>query len=38
MKHLGDIEDYNSKFQVLVTRVDNISDEHSLEAYIGGLK
>jgi hypothetical protein len=31
-------EDYNSKFQVLATRVDNISDKHLLEAYMGGLK
>jgi len=31
IKHLGDIEDYNSKFQVLATWVDNISDEHLLE-------
>jgi hypothetical protein len=38
IKHLGDIEDYNSEFQVLATRVDNISDEHILEAYMGGLK
>jgi hypothetical protein len=38
IKHLGDIEDYNSKFQVLATRVDNIIDEHLLEAYMGGLK
>jgi hypothetical protein len=38
IKHLSDLEDYNSKFQVLATRVDNISDEHLLEAYIGGLK
>jgi hypothetical protein len=38
IKHLGDIEDYNSEFQVLATRVDNISDEHLLESYMGGLK
>jgi hypothetical protein len=37
IKHLGDIEDYNSEFQVLATRLDNISDEHLLEAYIGVL-
>jgi hypothetical protein len=34
IKHLGDVEDYNSEFQVLATRVDNISDEHLLEAYM----
>jgi hypothetical protein len=38
IKHLGDIEDYNSEFQVLATRVDDISDEQLLEAYMGGLK
>jgi hypothetical protein len=38
IKHLGDIEDYNSEFQVLATRVDNISDDQLLEAYMGGLK
>jgi hypothetical protein len=38
IKHLGDIEDYNLKLQSLATRVDNISDEHLLEAYMGGLK
>jgi hypothetical protein len=38
IKHLGDIEDYNYGFQVLATRVYNISDEHLLEAYMGGLK
>jgi hypothetical protein len=38
IKHLGDIEHYNSKFQVLATMVDNISYEHILEAYMGGLK
>jgi hypothetical protein len=38
IKHLGDIEDYNSEFHVLATRVDNISDEHMLESYMGGLQ
>jgi len=38
IKHLGDIEDYNLEFQVLATRVDDISDEQLLEAYMGGLK
>jgi hypothetical protein len=38
IKHLGDIEDYNLEFQVLAKRVDDISDEHFLEAYMGGLK
>jgi hypothetical protein len=38
IKKLGDIEEYNSKFLVLVTRVDNLSDEHLLESYMGGLK
>jgi hypothetical protein len=38
IKHLGDIEEYNSKFQVLAIRVDNISDAQLLEAYMGGLK
>ena len=38
IKQLGDIEKYNSEFLVLATRVDNLSDEHLLEAYIGGLK
>jgi hypothetical protein len=38
IKHLGDIEDYNSEFQVLATRVDDISDEQLLEVYMGGLK
>jgi hypothetical protein len=38
IKHLSDIEDYNSKFQVLATRVDDISDEHLLKAYMGTLK
>jgi hypothetical protein len=38
IKHSGDIEYYNSEFQALVTRVDDISDEHLLEAYMGGLK
>jgi hypothetical protein len=38
IKHLGDIEDYNSEFQVLATRVDNISDEHLFKDYMGGLK
>jgi hypothetical protein len=38
IKHLGDIEDSNSKFQVLATRVDDISDQKLLEAYMGGLK
>jgi hypothetical protein len=35
---LGDVEDYNSKFQALATRVDNKSDEHMLGACMGGLK
>jgi hypothetical protein len=38
IKHLSDIEDYNSEFQVLSTRVDDISDEQLLEAYMGGLE
>jgi hypothetical protein len=38
IKHLGDIEDYNSKFQVMATTVDYISDENLLEYYMGGLK
>jgi hypothetical protein len=38
INHLGGIEDYNSEFQVLATKVDNISDEHLLKAYVGGLK
>ena len=38
IKHLGDIEDYNSKFKVLTTRVDDICDENLLEAYMDGLK
>jgi hypothetical protein len=38
IKHLGDIEDYNSEFQVLATRVDDISDENLLESYMSGLK
>jgi hypothetical protein len=38
IKHLGDIEDYNSKFQVLATRVDDISDGQLLQAYMDGLK
>jgi hypothetical protein len=38
IKHYGDIEDYNSEFQVLTTRVDGISDQQLLEAYMGGLK
>jgi hypothetical protein len=38
IKNLGDIENCNSKFQVLATRVDDISNEHLLEAYMGGLK
>jgi hypothetical protein len=38
IEHLGDIEDYNSEFQVLATRVDDISDEHLLKFYMGGLK
>ena len=37
IKHLGDIEVYNSEFQVLATRVDDISDENLLEAYMSGL-
>ena len=37
IKHLGDIEDYNSEFWVLATRVDDISDENLLESYMGGL-
>jgi hypothetical protein len=35
LKHLGDIEDYNSEFQVLATRVDNISDENLLKSHMG---
>jgi hypothetical protein len=38
IKHLGDIEDYNLEFQVSTTRVDGISDEKLLQAYMGGLK
>jgi hypothetical protein len=38
IKHLGGIEDYNSEFQVLATRVDDISDVHLLKAYMRGLK
>jgi hypothetical protein len=38
IKNLSDIEDYNSKFQVLVTRVDDISDGQLFQAYMGGLK
>jgi hypothetical protein len=38
IKHLGDIEDYNSEFQVLSTRVDDISDQQLLESYMDGLK
>jgi hypothetical protein len=38
IKHLGDIEVYNSKFQVLATRVDDKGDEQLLQAYKGGLK
>jgi hypothetical protein len=38
IKHLGDIEDYNSEFYVLATRVDDMSDAHLLESYMGGLK
>jgi hypothetical protein len=38
IRHLGDIEDYNSKTLVLATRVDDISDENLLEYYMGGLK
>ena len=38
IKQLGDIEEYNSKFMVLATRVDNLSDENLMEAYMGGLK
>jgi hypothetical protein len=38
IKNLGDIEDYNSKFQVLATRMDGISDQKLMEAYMGGLK
>ena len=38
IKHLGDIEYYNSEFQVLAPRVDDISDEQLLEAYMSGLK
>jgi hypothetical protein len=34
IKHLGVIKYYNSKFQVLATRVDDISDEHLLEDYM----
>ena len=32
------MEDYNSKFQVFPAKVDNLSDQHLLEAYMGGLK
>jgi hypothetical protein len=38
IKHLGDIEDCNSEFQVLATRVDDIIDEQLLQAYMDGLK
>jgi hypothetical protein len=38
IKNLGDVEDCNSKFHILATRVDNISNEHLLEAYMDGLK
>jgi hypothetical protein len=37
-RQLGDIEEYNLEFLVLATRVDNLSEEHLLEAYMGGLK
>jgi hypothetical protein len=38
IKYLSDIKYYNLEFKVLATRVDNISDEKSLEVDIGGLK
>jgi hypothetical protein len=38
IKHLDDNKDYNSEFQVLNTRANDISDEHLLETYMGGLK
>jgi hypothetical protein len=38
IKKLGDIEEYNLEFLVLARRVDKLSDEHLLEAYMGGLK
>jgi hypothetical protein len=38
IKHLGGIEYYNSEFRVLSKTVDNISDKHLLEYYMGGLK
>jgi hypothetical protein len=38
IKHYGDIEYYNSEFQVLTTRLDGINDQQLLEAYMGGLK
>jgi len=38
IKQLGDIKEYDLEFLVLATRVDNLSDEHLLESYMGGLK
>ena len=38
IKHLGDVKDYNSKFQVFFTTVDNISDQNLLEDYMVILK
>jgi hypothetical protein len=38
IKHLGDIEDYDSKFQVLAIRMADISYGNLLENYIDGLK
>jgi hypothetical protein len=38
IKHLCDIEYYNSEFQVLAKRVYDMSDEYVLKAYMGGLK
>jgi hypothetical protein len=38
IKQLGDIEEYNLEFLVLATRLDNLSEEYLLEAYMGGLK
>jgi len=36
--YICDVEDYNLEFLVLATRVDDISDQHLLESYMGGLK
>jgi hypothetical protein len=35
INNLSSIDDYNSKFQVLARRVDNISDQNLLESYVG---